>query len=832
LYVAKPDSFQSSKKVNCWFALRYRSGTFLDHFSYKIKTSMLRNYFKTAVRNLLKNKMHSLINAVGLSVGMAVAMLIGFWIWDEVSFNKYHRQYDRIAQVMQTVTQNNVVNTTIVVPWALEAGLKKNYGRDFKRIAMFSWPESHLFRTGEKKISLSGNFVGAALPEILTLQMLSGHADALRGPASVFISQSAALALFGENDPLGQLISMDEKSSLKVAGVYKDLPLNSTFYGISFMGTWDFYSSMRTWVARAETNWSENSFRMFAEISDNANMLRVSEEIKNIKLKNADPEEAKFKPIIFLQPMSKWHLFSEFKNGVNTGGDITYVWLFGTVGIFVLMLACINFMNLSTAKSEKRAKEVGIRKTIGSLRRQLILQFFCESLLMAGGAFTLSLLLVRLALPFFNELAGKQMSILWSNPFFWMACILFTGFTGIVAGSYPALYLSSFKPVKVLKGTFKAGRVAALPRKILVVTQFVVSVVLIIGTIVVFRQIQFAKNRPVGYSREGLVDIGSDDEVDQHYNAIKTELLNSGMVSQISETSSPSTGIHNYRTDVSWTGKDPNMTTGFANVRITSEYGKTVGWQFVEGRDFSDQLKTDSLAVILNEAAVKYMGLKKPLGTVVRFGNKDHLVIGVIKDMVRESPYNPVTQTLFYLSSADFDYLTVKINPHVSAHDAIKKIESVFTANAPTVLFSYNFVDEEYAKKFSNEERIGELSGIFAGLAIFISCLGLFGMASFMAEQRVKEIGVRKVLGASTFNLWKLLSKDFVILVVIALFIAIPIAYYFMSKWLMNYEYRSEISWWIFAGAGAGAIVITILTVSYQGIKAALMNPVKAIRVE
>ncbi len=573
----------------------------------------------------------------------------------------------------------------------------------------------------------------------------------------MLISQSVATALFGNADPINKLVKFDNTASFKVAGVYEDLPRNTTLHDIAFMVPWDFYVSSKDWVQRAETKWNDNSFQMYIQVADNVDMAKVSEKIKNVKLNRVSTEDAKSKPVIFLQPMKKWHLYAEFKNGANMGGAIEYVWLFGIIGVFVLLLACINFMNLSTARSEKRAKEVGIRKAIGSLRVQLISQFFCESLLMALCSFGFSLLLVSLALPFFNEVSGKQMVILWSNPLFWSMSAGFTVFTGLIAGSYPALYLSSFKPVKVLKGTFKAGRLAAIPRKVMIVVQFTVSIVLIICTIIVFKQIQFAKNRPVGYSRDNLVNIETTNELEDHFNAARTDLLKSGAITEMAESSSPFTAVHNARQDVSWITKDPSVTSDFANIRVTSEYGKTVKWQFIAGRDFDKQLLTDSSAVILNEAAVKYMGFKNPVGEIIRFANKDHIVI---------------------------------------------------------------------------EERIGNLATVLAVLAIFISCLGLFGMASFMAEQRVKEIGVRKVLGAIVFNLWQLLSKDFVMLVLIAFAIATPVAYYFMLNWLQNYQYRTELSWWIFATTGIGALLITLITVSFQSIKAAIANPVKSLRTE
>jgi putative ABC transport system permease protein len=793
---------------------------------------MIKNYFKIAWRGIFRNKATSFINIGGLTVGMAVAMLIGLWIWNELSFNKYHENYTRIAEVMEKDNFNGNINTGGTIPLPLDAELRKSYGGDFKHIVVSSWTEPHTLAAGEKKVSYSGAFMGAEAPEMFSLHMIEGDRNTLVKLSSILISQSVSEALFGDENPLGKLIKLDNQSSFSVSGVFEDLPLNTTLHDVSFMAPFDFYEASAD-NHRSLTDWGDNSLFMYVQIADHAVMDKLSEKIKNIKLNKGGPDIAKLNPVLFLQPMSKWHLYSEFKNGINTGGAIQYVWLFGIIGIFVLLLACINFMNLSTARSEKRAKEVGIRKSVGSLRTQLITQFFCESLLMAVVAFLFSVLLVWLALPYFNELSGKKISILWTNPIFWLITAGFTLFTGIIAGSYPALYLSSFNPVKVLKGTFKAGRLAAVPRKALVVLQFSVSVILIIGTAIVFKQIQFAKNRPVGYSRDGLIDIeATTSDLHDHFDAVRADLLKSGAISEMSESSSSTTGINNNRGDLEWKEKDPSVNYDFGSIRVTSGYGKTIGWKLMSGRDFSSQLKTDSSAVILNEAAVKYMGLDNPLGELVRFRHKENTVIGIVKDMVMGSPYEPMKPTIYYISNNDFDNILIKINPKVSAHEAISKIEKICKVYAPSVPFSYRFIDEEFAKKFSNEERIGKLASVFTVLAIFISCLGLFGMATFMAEQRMKEIGVRKVLGATVINLWGLLSREFIILILISLCIAIPVAYHFMGNWLTNYEYHSDMPWWVFAAAGLGAILITILTVSYQSIKAALMNPVESLRTE
>ncbi|MEO5996912.1 MAG: ABC transporter permease [Chitinophagaceae bacterium] len=796
---------------------------------------MLINYLKIAWRSLVKNNVSSLINIGGLAVGMAVVILISLWIYDELSFNKNFKNYNHIAQVMQNQTFNGEVQTWTSQAMQLAPELRDNYGDNFKHVIMAGWTNGHLLSIGEKKLVQNGNYMEPAITEMLSLHMLKGSRAGLKDPGSILLSKSTARAIFGNDEPLDKLLKIDNKLDVRVTGVYEDLPANSSFGDLKFIAPWQLMVNSDELVKKV--TWGNSWFQTIVQIADNADMAQVSAKIKNAKLnriKNSDDMGARFKPELFLHPMSRWHLFAEFKNGFSSGGRIQHVWLFGIIGFFVLLLACINFMNLSTARSEKRAKEVGIRKTVGSLRRQLISQFFTESILVSFFAFVVSLALVLLMLPFFNEVAGKKMSVLWSNPVFWLAGIGFTLFTGLIAGSYPALYLSSFKPIKVLKGTFKAGRFASTPRKILVITQFTVSVTLIICSIIVFRQIQFAKNRPVGYSTNGLVSVPiKTDEILKHYDAFRNDLLQTGLVEELTATDSPITNTYVTNSGFDWQGKDPNMQEEFITLRVTHEFGKTMGWKIIEGRDFSKSFATDSSAFILNEAAVKYMGLKDPIGKIIKWGGSDNYkVIGVIKDLVTQSPYEPSKQTIFFLNYKRLGLVTMKINPLKNAHEALARIESVFKIYDPVNPFEYKFVDEEFAKKFGNEERIGKLAGFFAILAIFISCLGLFGLASFIAEQRTKEIGLRKVLGASVFNLWRLLSREFVFLVVISLFIAAPIAWYFMSSWLQNYQYRSNISWWIFAVAGAGALVITLLTVSFQTIKAAIANPVKSLRSE
>ncbi|MFN8353336.1 MAG: FtsX-like permease family protein [Spirosomataceae bacterium] len=797
---------------------------------------MIKNYLKVALRNLAKNKIYSFINIVGLSVGMAVAMLIGLWIYDELSYDTYHQHYDRVAQVMQHQTSNGEIFTQEAIPFPLGKELQTKYGANFKYLAMASWKGDHILTVGDKKFSKNGIYMDIDGPKMLTLKMLKGTINGLKDPSSILLAESTAKAFFGDTDPINKFMKIDSKLDVKVTGVYEDLPNNTSFNDLYFIAPWELYVSSEDWVKRARdrSNWGNNSFQLFAQIADNTDFKSVDKSIVQAKFKNVDAEDKKYNARVFLHPMSDWHLRARWENGVKTGGLIEYVWMFGVVGVFVLLLACINFMNLSTARSEKRAKEVGIRKAIGSVRGQLVNQFFSESLLVAVFAYGLALLLVTFSLSWFNQVAGKQMTLLWGNPNFWLLGIGFTLLTGLIAGSYPALYLSSFQPVKVLKGTFKAGKMASLPRKVLVVIQFTVSIALIISTIIVSKQIQHSKNRPLGYNQDGLVMIEQKSpDFYGKFNVLRNELKGMGAIEEMAESSSPITGVWSNNGGFSWEGKDPNLDSDFATIWVTHDYGKTVGWQFKEGRDFSRQFSTDTSSVILNEAAVKFMNIKNPIGMTINWGdNGKFKVIGVIKDMLAQSPYRPVKQGIYLLSTGNSSWLAFKLNPNKSASASIAMIESVFKKVIPSAPFDYKFVDEEYAKKFSTEERIGKLATFFAILAVFISCLGLFGLASFVAEQRTKEIGIRKVLGASVAGLWRMLSKDFVYLVIISCVLAAPIAYYFMNEWLQKYQYRTDISWWIFVAAAAGALLITLLTVSFQAIKAAVMNPVKSLKTE
>ena len=799
---------------------------------------MIKNYFKIALRNLTKNKISSFINIGGLAIGMAVAMIIGLWIYNELSFNTYHKNYDRIAQVKSNADYNGEVFTIGSHPMPLGTEIRSSYGDDFKYVVMSTQTEQHIISSSDKKFYENGKYMQPEGPDMLTLKMLKGSRAGLRELSSVLISSSLAKKIFADADPINKVIKIDTKFAVKVTGVYEDLPENTEFKNLAFIVPFNFYLSSYDWAQKKYTDWNNICINIYTQLNPNIDFEKASNHIKSVLANHVSGDFAKRKPVLFLQPMSRWHLYSKFENGVNVTSDqLRFIWFYGIIGAFVLLLACINFMNLSTARSEKRAKEVGIRKTIGSVRSQLIKQFFSESLIVATFAFILAIVLVQFSLPWFNYVSGKKINIPWSNPLFWITGIAFTIFTGLIAGSYPALYLSSFNPVKVLKGTFRVGRLASVPRKTLVVVQFTVSIMLIIGTIIVYRQIQFAKNRPVGYTAESLLQVSiNSQEFQDNLNVFSNELKNMGVVTNVAESASPVTSIWSTNRGFIWKGKENTAETEFATISVSHDYGKTIGWQFIKGRDFSRELPTDSTGFVINEAAAKLMGLKNPIGETIQWDqvkDKSFKILGVVKDMVMESPFTPAFPTIFFIYQRDAaNRMFLKLNPHVSAGDAIAKIETVLKKIMPSTIFEYSFVNDDFNKKFAAEERIGKLAGLFAGLAIIISSLGLFGLASFVAEQRTKEIGVRKILGASVFTVWRLLSKDFVVLVLISLFIAAPVAYYFMYNWLQNYQYRTEISWWIFAASGIGALLITLFTVSFQAIKAAVANPVKSLRTE
>lgn len=793
---------------------------------------MYKSYFKIGWRNLLCNKSYSFINISGLAIGMAVAMLIGLWIFDELSFNKSFKNYNRLYNVYHHLTFDSDTFTESGVSPRFVHEVRNNFP-EFENLALTSYQTDYIVSHKELKFSKPGLFVEPQFIEMFSLRMIHGTPDALNNMHSILLSKTLADVMLGEN-PIGKAIKFDNHNDLIVTGVYKDFPANSEFSEIQILMPMQYYFSTSESARKQMDSWEDLSFQCFVLLNDKTSMLEAEAKIKNLLFQKGSDDMKSIKPEGLLFPMEKWHLYAEFKDGKNIGGKIQFVWMFGLVGAFVLLLACINFMNLSTARSEKRSKEIGIRKVMGSVRKQLVGQFLSESLMMVSLSFLISITIVVLCLPLFNEIANKKMIIPWSSAYFIFITLTFIITTSILAGSYPALFLSSFNPVKVLKGTLKAGRLASLPRKVMVVFQFTISIVLIIGTVVVFQQIQHAKDRPVGFDREGIlhIQVQTEDLSKANYNSLRHDLLSTGVVEDMAKSDSPITGSMWADASLTWEGKDPSSQPLVTINTCSHDFPKTNGFQFIEGRDFSREFSTDSSAVIVNEMAAKLFSNESVIGKKLKLGGKEREIVGVIQDQIRWTPFSKQSPHIYFVSYVDRGYLTIRLNSDAGVRSALDKIEVVIKKYDSAAPFEYKFQDDDYARLFNDEERTGKLASVFAALAVFISCLGIFGLASFTASQRTKEIGIRKVLGATIFSVWKMLSRDFVFLVVLSILVAAPIAYYFSNKWLQQHEYRIEISWWIFAVTGIGALTLTLFTVSYQSIKAALMNPVNSLRSE
>ena len=789
---------------------------------------MIKNYFLLAWRQLLKNKGYSFINIAGLATGMAIALLIGLWIQDECSFDHYSPNHSRIAcgMVIQASPQSRSYMSDVVTN-IMGTTLRSQYKDLFTRTAQYADAgTSILINTGDKTVTGNAIWAQSTLPAMFGFQLLRGTLPDEKDPSTAIIAQSLATSLFGNTDPIGKSIKVYNDVVCRISAVYADLPRNTSFYNTQLVMPW--YNKANQYH-NSSTDWDDHSEYLYVELAPGVTAAQATARINLLPT----PHIKECRETALVYPLDREHLYYDSSEGYpDHTGRIRFVWLFGIIGAFVLLLACINFMNLSTARSEKRAKEVGIRKTIGSVRQQLIAQFLSESILVTFIALFFALLIVALTLPYFNDLSAKDMRIPLANPFFWLITLGFATITGLLAGSYPAFYLSSFRPVQVLKGSFKAGRYASLPRQILVVLQFTVSLTLVIGTIVVFRQIMVIKDRPVGYTREGLINVGiSTPELQKHYEALRTDLIQKGLADNVAASDMTTTGFGNGNS-IDWPGKRQDQQSQmFRNVNITPDYGRTIRWTVLKGRDLSRDFPTDSGALVINEAAAKFIGVKDPIGLPMNFYGMHYVCVGVVKNILANSPYDSIEPALF-MGGRYINNIIIRIKPGLSTHTALAAMEPVFKQYNPASPFMYRFVSDDYAAKFAEEERTGQLAAVFTALAIFISCLGLFGLAAFVAEQRTKEIGVRKVLGANLVTLWGLLSKDFLKLTAIAILISIPLSWYGMSKWLNSYHYQAPLSWWIFAAACAGLLLITLITVSFQSLKAALMNPVKSLRSE
>jgi putative ABC transport system permease protein len=803
---------------------------------------MIRNYFKVALRNLIRHKMYSLINIGGLAVGMSVAIMIGLWVYDEVSYNHSYANYDHIAMFYRT-NVDPVDQTT--VSWFGTAQpvakiLTEKYSHIVKNVAIMWWEANYAIRVGERNFSKKGQYIDKTAIDIFSMKMIRGDIHSLDDPNAIIISKSAAETIFGNGDPVSQTVRINASRDAIITGVYEMAP-NSFFGHIEFFGNFEGLKNNTPVIKENETNWGNNASRIIVQTADNVSIEQANAALANLYLNDTPEGVAKYsrehRTEVWLNPIKNWYLYSEFKDGYPAGGRITFVWLFGIVGAFVLLLACINFMNLSTARSEKRAREVGVRKAIGSMKSQLVNQFMSESFMIVFIAFIVALLMVSLSFPAFNQLVDKKISIPFANVYFWMASLGFLIITAFLAGLYPAFYLSSFQPVKVLKGTFRVGKFASMPRKFLVVIQVGVSAMLIIGTIIVYQQVQFTQARSVGYERQNLVRIAIHDvEFNKRKLVMRDQLLSNGIATEVAFASSPVTDIWDNRSGFNWRGKNPDTDPIFTVTWIDEEYGKTIQWKILKGRDFSRERSMDANAVILNKAAADYIGFKNPVGETITAGGMEREIIGVIEDVIATSPYEPVAPGFYWLDESieknSLGQMIIRLNPDKSTAESMSAVEAVHNKLAISSTIDYSFVDDEYGMKFKAEQRIGNLTSVFAVLAIFISCLGLFGLSSFVAEQKTKEIGVRKVIGASLVNIWVLLSKEFVVLVSISLLIAMPIAWYYLQKWLLTYHYHTQINWWVFVVAGSSVLLITLFTISFHGIRAAVANPVKSLRSE
>lgn len=796
---------------------------------------MFRNYLKIAWRNTLHNKVYSMLNIVGLAAGMAVALLIGLWVINQYSYDRFLPGYEQSYQVeMNLTSQHNGTTTQTSIALPLTDVLKKEIpGIKYVAEADNVGHMNHGLLLGDKKLYLEGGAVGADFFKIFQYPFIKGNANsALKDIYSIVLTESTAKALFGDADPMGKNVRFDNSQNMTVTGVIRDIPSNATLQ-FKYLVPFAYSEATQGWIKDGRTKWTYNSFSAYVALEPGVTYAQIAPKIRNIVNKRS-PEMRPSKPEVIMHPLKDWHLYNDFKNGKAVGGFVEYVRLFSIIGMLVLAIACINFMNLSTARSEKRAREVGVRKAIGSARIDLVYQFLTESVLVTFISFLLGLLLVLLALPAFNSLTGADVHVPYGNIVFWGIMIMFVLFTGLIAGSRPAFYLSSFNPVEVLKGSIKAGRWASMPRKILVVIQFTCSIALIISTVIVYQQIQYVKNRPTGYSADRLMMTDMNGDLSQQYDALKNDLLSSGVVESVASSTSPATQVYSHFTLQNWPGKNAgDETVNIGAIWVSEDYFKTLGMTFAGGHNFTGDWKSDTLNVIVNEAMVRRIGLKNPVNQLVtiNFNAKPVRIIGVVKDALMDSPYSPVEPAVFGHNPFGF-VVTYRLAKNAGTHTAIDKIGKIFNKYNPAYPYEYKFVNDEYEHKFNLEVLVGRLAGVFAGLAIFISCLGLFGLAAYVAEQRTKEIGIRKVLGASVAQVWLMLSRDFIMLVVISCVIASPVAFYYLHNWLQKYTYRVSIGIGVFIASGIAAIIITLVTISFQAIKAALANPVKSLRSE
>ena len=786
---------------------------------------MIKNYFKIAWRNLFRNKGFSITNILSLTIGITCAILIFLWVHDERTYDKFQKDYNNIYQVMANRDFKNQIMTDPNMVFPLASALQKSFPQ-IKNAVVTTQGESDIFSFGSSQIKKTGLTVGGNFFDMFSWKFIKGNAaTALNDPNSLVLTESSAKSFFGNEDPINKVLKLNNQTDMKVTGVVADPPGNSTIQ-FDFVKQFN-YSDPEV---QADMNeWLNSSWHVYLQVNPGTDMAALDKNITTLKMQhNINKDKIS---TYFSFPMSKWRLYSDFKEGKNVGGMIEYVRLFTIIAIIILLIACVNFMNLSTARSEKRAKEVGVRKTLGSNKNQLIFLFFTESMIISFIAFILSVIAVFCLLSSFNSLVDKHLTLNLTQPFVWLGGVAIIIFTGVVAGSYPALYLSSFNPVKVLKGTVLSGRKAVLPRRILVVGQFVISILLISATIIIYQQIQHVKDRDLGYNDDNLIMIDSSPDIQKNYTVIKDELLKAGMVNAVTRTFSPITDIWWKSPAPDWEGKpaDANLiVNGFSTDR---DFTKTIGVKVLQGNDFSG-MPSDSSAMMLNKSAVDVMGLKNPIGMQMRYGRKTYTVTGVTANVVMESPYKPVEPMIIFYRPNNSNVVCIRLNKSANLQKGLMSIGVIFKKYNPSIPFEYKFADQEFGKKFFTEELIRKLTNIFALLAIFICCIGLAGLASFTIEKRIREIGIRKVLGSSVNQVLMLISKEFLKLVFIAFIIAVPLTWWAMNSWLQNYEYRVKLSVWLFVAVGIGILLLTLTVVSLNTLKAARANPVKSLRSE
>ena len=787
---------------------------------------MLRNYLVVALRNLRKNRLYSVLNILGLAVGLAAGILILLYVADEFRFNRFHRDLANIHLILQHQTQGGITYTFESTPGPLAAALRAEMP-EVKAAARCSWNGRHLLTTGNNSFYERGMYAEPDYFNIMTFPALQGDpVEALKNAGSVVITARTAKKFFGNENPIGKTLRHNNERDLQVAAVIRDIPETGSSLRFDVVLPFRIYEQQNAnWI---NSVWGNNSLPTWVALQPGADVAALNRKLENY-VQSKNPDAAAH---IFAYPFADWRLKSKFEDGKQSGGRITVVYLLSVIGVFVLLIACINFMNLATARSERRAREVGVRKVVGAQRSLLIGQFLSEALLMTALALVLGIVLAKLALPSFNTLFEKTLTLNLSNWSLWSGILAMGLLTGVLAGSYPAFFLSSYQPVKVLKAAISAGKAGSLLRRGLVVFQFLISIVLIISTFVIYRQIQHAQNRPMGYEQDNLLEIPARGDMRGKFEVLKQDLIQLPGVKSVSAGTDNLIQFGSNTSGIEWPGKTKDQDFLVSMSWVRHDWTKTAGLQLVEGRDFDPQFGGDSMSCLVNETAVKRMGLKAPVvGTVLRHDTTT-TIIGVIKDFVYNDPFATPMPLVVYLGGNDMSSFFIRLQNNEQWKQNLSQIEAAVKKHNPSYPFECKFVKEEYQKNFDEMRSIGRLANVFGGLAIFISCLGLFGLSAFVAERRQKEIGIRKVLGATVAEVWFHLSQDFLKPVLLAFVLATPLAAFAMHKMLAKLEYRIDLSWWIFAAAGLLAVLIALLTVSFQGIRAALLNPARALRSE